>query len=393
MNFSKRDAAIDCLRGFSILSVLSTHGVIPQPDGNIAAILRYGWRNGYYGVIVFFVISGFLISSTAISRYGRLERIDLLDFYTRRIARIAPCLILVLALASGLHAAGAPDFVTTDPATFWKAIVNALYLQFNWFYATGGNVPGVLPISPLWSLSIEEVFYISFPIGCLLLGRTLHLTAALGVVVAVAFMYRTNAQDFYLFAGTADSIALGCISAIAAQRLNTLGDRVKNIASRIMRYSGLSVIGFVFLKTQAQDYSTINVLLVACGTAVFLLGNSLARPWLSLKIGAPIFAPLAIIGTLSYELYVFHMPIKFAVVDLVPTRLQSQFVVIGAIFTLAALLHYSFSEPLRKIIVRRTSASIGKARPGGRTELNLNTQTFTPDMNPSPNAAAFALMP
>jgi peptidoglycan/LPS O-acetylase OafA/YrhL len=353
---SKRDTAIDCLRGFSILAVLATHGVLPAlPEGRVAQFFSKAWANGYYGVIVFFVISGFLITSTAIERYGQLDRIHPKDFYTRRFARIAPSLLLVLVLACILHLAGSSSFVTGDPAIFWKGVVNALYFQFNWFFATGGYVPGTYPLGPLWSLSVEEVFYAGFPIVCLVAGRMSAITSGLVAVIVIAFLYRRGPPDFYLFAGTADGIAFGCLAAILARRLADIRHRA--LLGRLMRYLGLAVLAFVFVKARAQGYHSRTLSFVALGAAVFLLGNAISQPRLSLKLGMLVWLPLSFVGLISYELYLFHMPLKLFADDAglfaQPDR-TSSFVRFAILVAICVLVHFVFSEPIRKLITRNS---------------------------------------
>jgi len=139
MSAGRRNPRIDTLRGVSILLVLLHHF-------NIAYVLRdtaigdiFGWaavhaaaRNGNYGVTVFFVISGYLITSNALRRWGSLGAIDVRTFYVSRIARIMPCLLLVLALVNGLAAADVPIFRNHAPlgvqVSFW--LVNLASLTF-----------------------------------------------------------------------------------------------------------------------------------------------------------------------------------------------------------------------------------------------------------------------
>ncbi|WZB61276.1 acyltransferase family protein [Achromobacter xylosoxidans] len=112
-----RDARIDMLRGVSILLVLLHHFNIPYSlkDTGLAALL--GWpflhalaRNGNYGVTMFFVVSGFLITRNALDRWGGLDRIRPGAFYTLRAARILPCLLLALLTVDALALAGVQIF-------------------------------------------------------------------------------------------------------------------------------------------------------------------------------------------------------------------------------------------------------------------------------------------
>ena len=173
-----RDARIDMLRGVSILLVLLHHFNIPYSlkDTGLAALL--GWpflhalaRNGNYGVTMFFVVSGFLITRNALDRWGGLDRIRPGAFYTLRAARILPCLLLALLTVDALALAGVQIFgnradaavsLWTVNAAALTAWVNVLIVQHGWIN---------YPLGVLWSLSVEMAFYLLFPLACLALRR------------------------------------------------------------------------------------------------------------------------------------------------------------------------------------------------------------------------------
>ncbi|MBE1158880.1 acyltransferase family protein [Dyella acidiphila] len=182
-----RNPGIDLLRGLSILLVVLHHiGLrIPLKHGVLAAwlpgfVLGAINYNGYESVFVFFVISGFLITSHSLQRWGGLDRIDARAFYARRFARIAPCLLALLLVLSVLHLGGVQDYVITRAGqSLPRALVAALGLHLNWYEGHYGYLPGNWDV--LWSLSIEETFYLGFPIACLLVRRTWLLALLLGL--------------------------------------------------------------------------------------------------------------------------------------------------------------------------------------------------------------------
>ncbi|HDV6323911.1 TPA: acyltransferase, partial [Burkholderia multivorans] len=139
MSAGPRNARIDLLRGISILLVLLHHFNIPYALGDTAVARAFGRdavhavvRNGNYGVTMFFVISGYLITSNARRRWGNLGAIDVRTFYVSRVARIVPCLLLLLAIVDGLAAAGVPVFMNHAPqgvaVSLW--LVNLASLTF-----------------------------------------------------------------------------------------------------------------------------------------------------------------------------------------------------------------------------------------------------------------------
>ncbi len=172
-----RNPGIDLLRGLAIVLVVFNHlGLrIPLEKSALAGVLprwllnRLNW-NGYEAVYVFFVISGFLIAGNALRRWGSLAAIDAGVFYARRFARIAPCLLALLVVLSALHLLGVQDYVIHRAGqSLSGALLSALGLNLNGYEGRTGYLPGAWDV--LWSLSIEEAFYLGFPLACLLLRR------------------------------------------------------------------------------------------------------------------------------------------------------------------------------------------------------------------------------
>jgi peptidoglycan/LPS O-acetylase OafA/YrhL len=161
--------------------VLLHHFNIPYRLDDTALSELFGWpavhalvRNGNYGVTLFFAISGFLITSNARFRWRNLSAIDASVFYRLRIARIMPCLVLLLVVVNMLAAMGLTIFQNHPedgpPVSFWLVDCASLMFWMNMLMATkAGWVNYALCV--LWSLSVEEVFYLSFPVACLGLRR------------------------------------------------------------------------------------------------------------------------------------------------------------------------------------------------------------------------------
>ena len=184
-----RNAAIDLLRGLSILLVVMHHVAlrIPLRDGALQAwlprsVLGALSYNGYEAVFLFFVVSGFLIAGNAIDRWGSLAGIDLRAFYLRRVARILPCLLLLLGVLAALHLAGVPYFtIDREGQSLGRALLAVLGLHLNWYEGVTGYLPGNWDV--LWSLSIEEAFYLGFPLLCLAIRRETTLLALLALLM------------------------------------------------------------------------------------------------------------------------------------------------------------------------------------------------------------------
>jgi len=173
---SGRNPGIDALRGLSILLVMVLHISlrIPLKETGLAMflprrILLALSDNGYEAVFIFFVISGFLITGRALRRWSSLGRIDRRAFYARRLARIAPCLVLLVSVLSLFDLARVPEFVIGPGQSLRRAALSVLALHLNWYEGRTGYLPAGWDV--LWSLSIEEVFYLGFPLICLLARR------------------------------------------------------------------------------------------------------------------------------------------------------------------------------------------------------------------------------
>jgi len=318
----RRNAGIDLLRGLSILLVVLHHiglrirlrktELIDLLPEKLLNALNF---NGYEAVFIFFVISGFLIASNALRRSGSLASIDLRAFYARRFSRIAPCLVLLVLVLSMLHLLGVQDYVIhREGQTLPRAIMAALGFHLNWYEGMTGYLPGGWDV--LWSLSIEEVFYLGFPIVCLLTRRTWLLVPML-LALAVSLPWTRAAlvdneiwQEKAYLPGMA-AIATGVLGALLARRWPTVPPRVAS-ALGIAGAVGLYLVMFegkLLWSLMHNGY----MLLLTCSALCLVLASAWApfghTPWRGLNW-------LRSWGRLSYEIYLTHMFIVTAVVRL-----------------------------------------------------------------------------
>ena len=264
-------------------------------------------RNGNYGVNMFFVISGFLITQHTLQRNGFLAQIKLKDFYIRRIARIMPCLVLLVAMVSVLGSLGLRPFIKQSPngvevsyavtalsaLSFW---MNLLIIEYGWVnYALG----------VLWSLSVEEVFYLAFPVLCLALGRGKGFIVFLLAVIAYAPYFRAlhfgeeSGAYLYHYFSSFDGIAIGCLTAMYAQHFKAAIYNPKVI-----------VAVTAFLMTALYFYAPIKEV-STWGISVFALLTALLilcfTQDLKVKPISYTARSLVWIGQRSYEMYLFHL--------------------------------------------------------------------------------------
>src|SRR5262245_21094061 len=198
---------LDGLRAVAVMSVLLMHGGMP------------GFHWGYIGVDLFFVLSGYLITSILLREQLRTGQISLLSFYQRRALRLFPALA-VLCIVFLAYA----FFVLRDPTQGLREIVVvALYLS-NWTRAAGLNFPEWL--GHTWSLAIEEQFYLLWPLVLLAISAARRpiplLLAVAGAIVAVSCWRLTlvmhGASTDRLYNGTdtrADALLMGVALALA----------------------------------------------------------------------------------------------------------------------------------------------------------------------------------
>ena len=315
-----RDPGIDLLRGLSILLVVMHHvGLrIPLKAGVLASFLPR-WclnaliYNGSEAVFIFFVISGFLIATHSLLRWGRLGDLDARSFYTRRAARILPPLLILLSVLSLLHLVGARDFaITRNGQTLSRAITSALGLHLNWYEGHTGYLPGNWDV--LWSLSIEELFYLGFPMLCLGLRRRRYLVPALALLaLSLPFTRAALAgnpiwQEKATLPGMA-AIATGVLGALLGVAWRPTRAWVPGLL-RALGWAGMVAV-LCFEDCLWPRLGNGTLLILTGGTGLLLLGYQWrtrpARP--SWMLGW-----LRSFGRLSYEVYLTHMFIVWPVV-------------------------------------------------------------------------------
>ena len=194
--------SLDGLRGIAILVVCFYHWKIP------------GFVGGYFGVDIFFVLSGYLITSILLDEYGKTGGISFSSFYYRRFLRLLPALLFLVIVHAGLAV------FSTHPARHYIAIVVTLLYLSNWSMALGIFDPGEL--GHTWSLSVEEQFYLLWPITMYTIVRKFGVKTlavctfllALASTLERTFLYLTGstaARVYYALDTRLDSILYGSL--------------------------------------------------------------------------------------------------------------------------------------------------------------------------------------
>lgn len=304
---------IDGLRALSILSVLIFHA-FPQ------------WLpGGFIGVDIFFVISGYLITSI-ILKAQRGDGFNLLDFYSRRIKRIFPALILVLVfcLTAGWHILQADEYQSLGKHVAAGAgyVSNIILINEAGYF---DSAAGLKPLLHLWSLGIEEQFYLAWPLLLMFAFRTgLNMPATIMVLLAaslllnVAYIGTEPVRVFYLPFTRSWELLIGSTLAY----LNLYGrPRVRLVvASTIpgmlrigdkqlangLAWLGLALVAISLTMLHKSDsFPGWQALLPTLGGACLIAAGSHA--WFNRHILANRLA--IFIGLISYPLYLWHWPL------------------------------------------------------------------------------------
>lgn len=283
---------IDGLRAVAIVPVVFYHAAIPFFSG------------GFVGVDVFFVISGFLITGLIVDDLAG-ERFSLAHFYERRIRRIFPALMAVMAFCV---AAGWLFMVPDDYRRLGLSIIaTALFSSNIFFWRQSGYFDGPsneVPLLHTWSLAVEEQFYILFPLYLIVLTRWMpkYRTAITLVVCLISFfvaavaVFLKPSAVFYLAPTRAWELLIGSLIALGVLR------PARNAIAR----NGLSLLGLTLIFLACFSYSRYTVfpgmsaLLPTVGAGLIILNTSTG---VSAILSS---APFVFVGRISYSLYLWH---------------------------------------------------------------------------------------
>lgn len=367
----KRLDGIDLLRGLAIFFVLMNHvnmrlrlARVPYAQGLPEQLVHTLVWNGQLGVQMFFCVSGFLITSITLRRWGPLSNISVRGFYRLRFARIAPLLLLLLMVLSGLHFARLHDFVVSEKTGgLGRALIAALTFHVNVLEARRGYLPGNWDI--LWSLSVEEIFYLFFPLVCRLLGQgKLLIALLLGFVMLGPFgrtvlAHGNGTWEEYSYLGSMDAVALGCLTALLVLRTHFSRPVLWALGcggAALLIFS----LGFSrFIYRAGLSRSGLDMTVLAVGTCMFIAASAQIE-WKSPRV----FGPLLKIGQYSYEIYLTHMFVVFALFNLFVSAGKSMRLVpllFGAVVLisgwLGGVVANFYSEPMNRRLRRKAPAT------------------------------------
>lgn len=347
---------IDGLRAVAVLLVILHHLGFSAITG------------GYIGVDVFFVISGYLITSIVA---GEMQggSFSFRNFYKRRIIRLAPAYFLVLTVTT---MASMVIMLPAELLAYFKSVIFSTVFSANFFmwHEVGGYF-GVqadkVPLLHLWSLAVEEQFYIFWPLALLGLFKLVK-PKHLWVIVAVAALaglwvseYGVNhypSATYYLMPTRAFELLVGAL--IALMPRVQLSPREAN---------GATLLGLLLVMVPALTYSTgsffpgVNALVPCLGTALIIAFARHQNDWVGRILAT---APLNFVGRISYPAYLWHWPlIVFLKIYLIDVNVYIAAGVIAATLLLATLTYWYIEKPAKRAQTLRfiNVAGLGLAVP------------------------------
>lgn len=340
--------ALDGLRAVSILAVLVLH---------VNSIYQFPFvvlRGGFLGVDMFFVISGFLITSLLIEENATHGSIRLRAFYMRRALRLLPAVIAAILFTLFIaFLAGSFTAVGLTPIR----LASTLFYFNNWLQALVNDSPWFL--THFWSLSIEEQFYLIWPLALITLLRRQRRTALwiVGCAITVSWLlkvglYWSGASWQRLYHGSdtrADALLVGCLLSllIYSQALPAIVVRHHRILGRCAWVVFGALLVVADFRGPLAYSGGFTFAAIVCA---FILLNALIAPAAILNSRFFLW-----IGKRSYGLYVWHWPVYLLVATFVPNMLMAPVSLIGT-FCFAALSYRYIEKPFLDL-KRRHSAT------------------------------------
>ena len=342
---------LDGIRAVAVMAVLFYHANFPWALG------------GFLGVETFFVLSGFLITSLLLAEWQSTSQIDLKHFWLRRARRLLPAVWLLLLLLPALAVFFARDALPR----LKEDIPAALFYITNWVYIVR-EVPyfeafGRPPLlQQLWSLAVEEQFYLLWPLILLFLLRTFknnrhQLLSAIIIMAALstawmAALYSPDLDPLRVYFGTDTRAAGFLVGAMLAMLWSPWQASLKP-GSRLFEVSGWAgLLILVILYNKLNEFQPLlyqgGILLTALASALLIVGASTPGTLISRLLEAP---ALRWIGSRSYSIYLWHWPVFMLTRPGFDIQLPTPWIRIGQVvvtFFLAELSYRWVETPVRQ---------------------------------------------
>jgi peptidoglycan/LPS O-acetylase OafA/YrhL len=292
------------MRGIAVLLVFFFHFDVPFAPG------------GFIGVDIFFVLSGFLITALLCEEWDRNHRIGFLAFYQRRLVRLLPALVALIAVLLAYELL----FRRPDRGAVLKQAAAALFYSMNWFMAYRG-FPDGYKLAHAWSLSIEEQFYLIWPVllfGLLIcrIRKPLLIALVIGGILAScsarAFQWlhlHDWARVYFGLDTRADALLTGCALGVWANANLLPRTRWMQAGVRILAWAGVAYVLYVAVYPPSHHvHFLVGIPLLNLSIALILLADlSLPSSWLREFFE---WSVLRWLGQISYGIYLWHWPVR-----------------------------------------------------------------------------------
>lgn len=340
---------IQALRAFAVLVVVIFH------------LWPHRLTGGFVGVDIFFAISGFLITRHLMKELDATGRISLAYFWAKRARRLLPASLFVLAVS-------AISTIAFVPQMYWQSFMkqigaSAIYAQ-NWFLASDSvqyfsSEDAASPVKHFWSLSVEEQFYLAWPliiIGTLLFTRKLGVAgrrrgvlialiavAAASLTASIHLTIVSPGEAYFVTHARAWEFAAGGILAI----LGTSAANPNHVSRVIVSWAGwLTAIGAVIMFSSATQFPGYMALIPVLGTLAIIWAGSPSSPFAPSRYLAA--APIQALGNLSYSVYLWHWPlIIIATISVDDFHWRAKLLLIPVILILAWTTTRYVETPIR----------------------------------------------
>ena len=325
--------ALDGLRTVAALLVVVNHCHVP------------GFQAGFYGVDIFFVLSGYLITRLLLDEHGGTGRIDLPRFYLRRFLRLAPPLLAMLATYLVWAPMVWPQF------GLWSHVRDTLIAAF--YLSDYARAFWLLPhiVQHTWSLGVEEHFYLMWPLVLLALLRLparWRMAALFGLYVAATawrmiwYVDATDWPETYFRLDTRMSgLILGALLATLLSGADRVPERFANLSGTVASIA--LTLALMIGAWRAPGALEWTMTLVEFAAAALLIAASAPESWVSRVLSAP---PLVATGILSYGIYLWHYPVALYFRDRMPWY-EATFTVLAIAFLAASLSYLLIEKPLQ----------------------------------------------
>jgi peptidoglycan/LPS O-acetylase OafA/YrhL len=307
-----RNDALDGLRCVAVAAVLAFHFGVP------------GAQAGFLGVDLFFVLSGFLITSILLKQVDD-GKVGLADFWTRRVRRLSPAIVLLLASIVAWGAIEASmttrDDLRADITATATYIANWHFIDTSSYFEATGEKSVLLH---MWTLAVEEQFYVLWPLTLFLIAlvapRRARLTVVAAVAVTCVLVSAWRLQSLWAGSDTPDRAymgtdsrifgpLLGAVIAVVVMRAPSLAAPHRRNLALFAAGSAVLVWGMFVLGAPdgpSETYPRGGALLFAVGSAAVIWSVSTRVSWASAMLALP---PIAYLGRISYGIYIWHWPL------------------------------------------------------------------------------------